>query len=423
MKQLVKISQVKANPKNPRIIKDHKFKKLVQSIKDFPEMLEKRPIVVDENMIVLGGNMRLKACLEAGLKEVWIDVAEWSEEQKQEFIIKDNVGYGEWDWEILANEWEPDQLTDWGLDIPEVEVQDFEPEAKEDNYEEPDDLFVYVKLGDLIEIGDHKVLCADSTKPENWDKLVEDKELDLVVTDPPYNVNYQGGTGLKIMNDNMTDDAFYLFLLDFYKATNDKVKPGGAWYVWHADSEGVNFRNAMQNSGILMKQCLIWVKNALVLGRQDYQWQHEPCLYGWKDGAAHYFTYERNHTTIIEDEQDFKSMTKNQLLKTLEKIYSNYIPKTVIHEDKPSRSAEHPTMKPIPLIGNCIKNSSQRGWIVGDAFLGSGTTMVAAHQLNRKCYGMELDPKYCQVIIDRMTKLDPNLNITINGRPYETKAD
>jgi DNA modification methylase len=420
MKQLVKISQVKANPKNPRIIKDHKFKKLVQSIKDFPEMLEKRPIVVDENMIVLGGNMRLKACIEAGLKEVWIDQANWTEEQKQEFIIKDNVGYGEWDWEILANEWEPDQLTDWGLDIPEVEVQDFEPEAKEDNYEEPDDLFVDVKLGDLIEIGDHKVLCADSTKPENWDKLVEDKELDLVVTDPPYNIDYTGKTkdALKIDNDNMSDDAFYLFLLEFYKATNDKVKPGGAWYVWHASTETVNFSTALRNADILLKQYLVWVKNTMVLGRQDYQWQHELCLYGWKEGAAHYFTYERNHTTVIEDDQDFKSMTKNQLLKILEKTYSNYIPKTVIHEDKPSRSAEHPTMKPIPLIGNCIKNSSQRGWIVGDAFLGSGTTMVAAHQLDRKCYGMELDPKYCQVIIDRMTKLDPTLEIKINGQPY-----
>jgi hypothetical protein len=189
MKQLVKISQVKANTKNPRIIKDHKFKKLVQSIKDFPEMLEKRPIVVDENMIVLGGNMRLKACLEAGLKEVWIDVAEWTEEQKQEFIIKDNVGFGEWDWEILANEWEPELLDKWGLDLPDMFEE--EPEAEEDDYQEPDDLKVDVVRGDLIEIGHHRLLCGDSTSSDDLEKLMKGQKADMVFTDPPYGIGYE----------------------------------------------------------------------------------------------------------------------------------------------------------------------------------------------------------------------------------------
>ena len=414
------IAAIRPNEENPRFITDAKFKKLVKSIQDFPEMLEARPLVIDEDNIVLGGNMRLKALKSAGVIDVPVKrVIGWSEQQKREFVIKDNLSYGEWDWEILANQWNNEQLSDWGMDIPEIETENDDQEAIDDGYQEPEVLEVDVKEGDLIEIGDHKLLCGDSTKPENWAKLLGDTELDLVVTDPPYNVDYQGGTGLKIMNDKMSNDAFYLFLLDFYKATNERVKPGGAWYVWHASMETINFSQALKDAGILLKQYLVWVKNALVLGRADYQWQHEPCLYGWKEGAAHYFTHERNHTTVIEDEQDFENMTKDQLIKLLEKTYSNFIPKTVIHENKPSRSADHPTMKPIPLIAHCIKNSSKKGWIVGDAFLGSGSTMVAAHQLDRLCYGMELDPKYCQVIIDRMQKLDEYIEIKINGEPYK----
>jgi DNA modification methylase len=338
-------------------------------------------------MIVLGGNMRLKACLEAGLKEVWIDVAEWSEEQKQEFIIKDNVGFGEWDWELLANEWEPDLLDKWGLDLPDMFEE--EPEAEEDDYQEPDDLKVDVVRGDLIEIGHHRLLCGDSTQTDEWAKVMQDQLCDLVVTDPPYNVDYTGKTkdALKIDNDKMDNKDFYQFLLDFYTALGSYTKPGGGWYVWHADSEGANFRLAMKESGLLVKQCLIWVKNAQVMGRQDYHWKHEPCLYGWKEGAAHNWYADRKQTTVLEF-------------------------------NRPSRNGEHPTMKPVELISYQIKNSSKKNDIVADAFLGSGTTMVAAQQLNRVCYGMELDPKYCQVIIDRMTKLDPTLEIKINGQPY-----
>ena len=415
------IAAIKPNEENPRFITDAKFKKLVKSIKDFPEMLEARPLVIDEDNVVLGGNMRLKALRSAGVIDVPVQkVIGWSEQQKREFVIKDNLSYGEWDWEILANQWNNEQLDEWGMDIPQIELEDDDQEAVDDGYQEPEVLEVDVKEGDLIEIGDHKLLCGDSTKPHNWSKLLGDTELDLVVTDPPYNIDYTGKTkdALKIDNDNMSNEAFYLFLLDFYKATNEKVKPGGAWYVWHASTETVNFSTAFRNADILLKQYLVWVKNTMVLGRQDYQWQHELCLYGWKEGAAHYFTHERNHTTVIEDDQDFENMTKDQLIKLLEKTYSNFIPKTVIHENKPSRSADHPTMKPIPLIANCIKNSSKKGWIVGDAFLGSGSTMVAAHQLDRICYGMELDPKYCQVIIDRMQKLDEYIEVKINGKAY-----
>jgi site-specific DNA-methyltransferase (adenine-specific) len=411
----VKINSIKTNPKNPRLIKDDKFKKLVNSIKEFPQMLELRPIVVDENNIILGGNMRHKACIEAGLKEVYIVQAkDLTELQKDEFIVKDNVGFGEWDWDILANEWDTDKLTDWGLDLPlDVSVQELE--AEEDDYEIPNEINTDIVIGDLFEIGEHRLLCGDSTQVETWQKVMDDKLCDMVMTDPPYNVDYQGGTGLKIMNDKMENNTFYQFLYDFYIALGSYTKKGGAWYVWHADSEGANFRSAFVNSGLLLKQCLVWVKNSLVMGRQDYQWKHEPCIYGWKEGAAHYFTNERTHTTVIEDKLDIKKLTKDEMKKMLTEMLSDKTKSTIIHCDKPHRSAEHPTMKPILLLAPLIQNSSKENEIVSDGFLGSGSTMVASHQLKRKCYGMELDPKYCQVIIDRMKKLDPSLEIKRNG--------
>ena len=379
------ITEIKSNPNNPRLIKDNKFKQLVKSIQDFPQMLELRPIVIDENNMVLGGNMRLKACLEAGLTDVpVIHANNLSEEKKKEFIVKDNVGYGEWDWDDLANNWDAEQLTEWGLDIPNFELGKIE--AEDDGFDMPDEVKTDIVLGDFFLIGPHKLLCGSSTEIDNWAKVMEDKLADLVVTDPPYNVAYVGKTkdALTIENDKMTDEQFYKFLLDFYSALAAYTRGGGGWYVWHADSEGANFRRAMNESGIMVKQCLIWVKNSMVMGRQDYQWKHEPCLYGWKEGAAHSWYSDRKQTTILEF-------------------------------NRPTRNAEHPTMKPIELISYQINNSSKQGDIVADAFLGSGTTMIASHQTNRICYGMELDPKYCQVIVDRMRKLDPTLEIKKNG--------
>ena len=388
MVKLVPIGSVKGNSRNPRFIRDEKFKKLVASLVEFPEMATLRPIVVDETMTVLGGNMRLKAMQELKWKEVPILVAEGlTDAQKDEFVIKDNVGFGDWNWETLANEWDAELLTDWGLDIPHFEPE-LELEAEEDDYEMPDELQTDIVLGDLFEIGEHRLLCGDSTQTDTFQKLFEDKFADLVVTDPPYNVNYEGKTkdALTIQNDKMGDGEFYHFLYDFYTALASFTKAGGAWYVWHADSEGANFRLAMKNAGIMVKQCLIWVKNSMVMGRQDYQWKHEPCLYGWKEGAAHNWYSDRKQTTVLQF-------------------------------DRPMRNAEHPTMKPIPLISYQIENSSKVGDIVADAFGGSGTTMVAAHQLKRKAYLVEFDPKYCQVIIDRMRKLDPSIKVTKNGQP------
>jgi len=383
---LIEITKIKSNPNNPRIIKDDKFKKLVKSIKEFPEMLKLRPIVVNSNMIVLGGNMRLKACIEAGLKEVNVIIAdELTEEQQKEFIIKDNVGFGEWDWEIINSQWDIEKIGEWGLDIPDAFAVKLEAEEDEFDVSEGG-IETDIVLGDLFEIGEHKLICGDSTQTDTFKVLFGEQLADLVVTDPPYNVSYEGKTKdkLKIENDKQSDNDFYKFLYDFYTALGSYTKPGGAWYVWHADLEGANFRKAMSDAGIMVKQCLIWVKNSMVMGRQDYQWKHEPCLYGWKEGASHPWYSDRKQTTIL-----------------------NF--------DRPQRNAEHPTMKPIALFSYQISNSSKQGDIVADAFGGSGTTMVACHQMNRKAYLVEFDPKYCQVIIDRMKKLDSSILIKKNG--------
>ena len=416
MIEKLKISDVKANPNNPRIIKDDKFKKLVQSIKDFPQMLELRPIVVNDDMIVLGGNMRLKACKEAGLKLVpVIKASDLTPEQQAEFIVKDNVGFGEWDYELLLNANDSADLEAWGVDLPELPENEIE--AKEDDYEIPDELETDIVLGDLFEIGEHRLLCGDSTKKEQWEIVMDQREADMVMTDPPYNIDYEGKTkeALKIQNDKMSNNLFYDFLFDFYSALGFYTKKGGAWYVWHASTETVNFSTAMRNSGLLLKQYLVWIKNTMVLGRQDYQWKHELCLYGWKEGAAHYFIDDRTQTTVIEDEINVSKLTKDQMKKMLYDLLRDKTSSTIIHCDKPHRSTEHPTMKPILLLAPLIKNSSKTNEIVADGFLGSGSTMVASHQLKRKCYGMELDPKYCQVIIDRMRKLDVELIVKKNG--------
>ena len=391
--EIVKISAIKANSKNPRVIKDEKFKKLVQSIREFPDMLNKRPLIcftdVDGKYVVLGGNMRLKAAIEVGLKELPILLADdWTQEQRDEFLIKDNVGFGEWDWDQLANEWDADLLDKWGLDIPNFDKEVLE--AEEDDFDTTPPEIPVTVLGDLYEIGEHRLLCGDSTQTDTFEKLMQGEFADMVVTDPPYNVAYEGKTkdALTIDNDNMGNDDFYKFLYDFYSALTTTVKKGGAIYVWHASSEIINFGKAMVDAGWLLKQQLIWVKNSMVMGRQDYQWKHEPCLYGWLKGDSHKWYSDRKQTTVI-----------------------NF--------DRPNRNSEHPTMKPIGLFGYQIENSSKVGDLVIDAFAGSGTTMIACHQLKRKARVIEFDPKYCDVIVNRMIALDPGIKIKLNGKPFE----
>lgn len=281
-----------------------------------------------------------------------------------------------------------------------------------------------VKAGDLYEIGHHRLYCGDCREPKSMAKLMNGKLCDLVETDPPYNVDYTGSESMgamQINNDNMSDADFYQFLLDAFISIEAHTKPGGAWYIWHADSEGANFRNAMKAAGIMIKQCLIWVKNSLVMGRQDYQWKHEPCLYGWKPGAAHYFIDDRSNTTVIEDQIDYKKLTKPELLALVKQLTADKDTTSVIHCDKPTKNDLHPTMKPILLLAPLIENSSRKGEIVGDFFQGSGSTMVTCHQLGRRCFAMDNDPKFIHVTIDRMLKLDPDIKIKKNGKPWKFK--
>ena len=419
----MKLKDIKPNPNNPRVLRDDKFQKLKQSITEFPKMLSLRPMVIDENNVVLGGNMRLRALQELGfndIDEAWVKrSSDLTEEEKKRFIIADNVAFGEWDWDMLANDWNGEDLESWGLDVPQFDTVESEDlEAIEDDYDMPEGgIETDIVIGDFFQIGEHRLLCGDSTQTDTYEKLMNGELADMVITDPPYNVNYVGKTkdSLKIINDSMSNDEFYIFLYDFYTALGSYTKLGGAWYVWHADSEGHVFRQAFKDSGLLLKQCLIWVKNALVMGRQDYHWKHEPCLYGWKEGAAHYFTNDRTKTTVIEDDINLNKLTKEEMKKMLNEILSDKTKSTILHINKPHRNAEHPTMKPILLFAPLIENSSKVGEVIVDGFLGSGTTMVASHQLKRKCYGLELDPKYCQVIIDRMRKLDSSLIIKRNG--------
>ena len=387
--QEINISNINPNHNNPRIIKDDKFKKLVQSIKDFPEMLQLRPIVIDETNTVLGGNMRLKALQELGYKDVPVIYAkDLTEEQKKEFIIKDNVGYGEWDWNLIANEWDAEQITDWGLDIPGFETEVLEVE--EDNFDTTPPEIPITVLGDLYEIGEHRLLCGDSTCSDTVAKLMNGEKFDLIVTDPPYNVAYVGKTkeALTIKNDKMSDEDFKLFLYNHFVSIGLFTKNGGVFYIFQPDKQIHNFVNAFIDAGNKYSGLLIWNKDSMVMSQGDYHSKHETIIYGWKEGGAHNWNSDRKQVSVL----DFA---------------------------RPKRNQEHPTMKPIELLSYLITNNTKSKELVGDGFLGSGSTMVASHQLSRKCYGMELDPKYCDVIVNRMRNLDPSLEIKLNGKVFQ----
>jgi DNA modification methylase len=373
--QLTKITDVKLNPNNPRLIKDDKFTKLVQSIKDFPEMLDIRPIVVNSDMVILGGNMRFKACKEAGLKEVPIIIADnLTDEQQREFLIKDNTSGGEWDFEMLANEWDVEQLEEWGLDIPTFETDEV-LEAEEDDFDGTPPEEPITVLGDLYEIGEHRLLCGDSTDSDQVAKLMNGSKADMVFTDPPYGVDYEG-----INNDdrggleNLLRGAFGNMML----STNN----GGSFYCFHSDKCSDIFSKVYREF-CHFSSMIIWVKESIVLSQTDYQSKHEPCMYGWFDNGTHKWYSDRKQESV-------------------------WIAKSKKEEG-------HTTPKPIEIITKALNNSSKTGMSVLDLFLGSGSTMVASHQLKRKCYGMELDPKYCDVIVKRMIKLDPTLIIKRNG--------
>ncbi len=391
----VKISEIHANKNNPRIIKDDKFRKLVKSIQDFPQMLEIRPIVVDEDNIVLGGNMRLKACKEAGLKEVYIVKADnLTEEQKQEFIVKDNVGFGEWDWDSLANEWDVEKLEEWGLDLP-VDLSVTELEAEEDDFDVPEGgIETDIVLGDLIEIGEHRLLCGDSTDSDALAKLMDGKKADITFTSPPYNANTKAGQGdifnkkksVKLYDEGYSDNLDSNSYIDFVVSVLDNcfLFTDGFifWNVsYNANSRFEYIKQINKHLDFLIEQ-ICWKKSSTIPFKGSLMRDWEPI-----------YVFSTNGNKL-----------------GLKKVVSNHWEVSNTGSQQENHKACFPIelpFKAIELINKCD--------LVFDPFTGSGTTMVAAHQLNRKCYGMELDPKYCQVIIDRMKKIDPNLIIKRNG--------
>jgi|DEB0MinimDraft_10_1074344.scaffolds.fasta_scaffold08955_3 DNA modification methylase len=373
------ISKVRPNSDNPRYIKDEKFKKLVQSLRDFPEMANVRPIVVNTEMVVLGGNMRLKAMQEAGWSEVPVQVVDWSEEKQREFIIKDNVGFGEWDWDELANTWDAEELNEWGLDTPDNWKAE-ELEAEEDDYEVPEELKTDVVLGDLIEIGEHRLLCGDSTDSDQVAKLMNGEKADMVFTDPPYGINEKGDRSKRgglAKGNNLPDfiDDSIQYAIDAFNQPQNLDIPIQVWfganYYCHSLPQGNNW--------------LVWDKRVEEKQRDT----QSDCELAWVKSRF-------NSVRIFR-----------------------HLWKGMMKDSERGQRRVHATQKPIALIEFALNEyGSKEGDLVIDYFTGSGSTMVAAHQLKRKCYGMELDPKYCQVIIDRMTKLDPTLSVKINGKEY-----
>lgn len=412
----MKIKDVIPYERNAKKHDNNQINNVAESIQRFGFA---QPLVVDKDNVLIIGHCRLLAAKRLKMREVpVVKMTELTEDQVKQLRLLDNkLNESDWDLDLLMSEIEGLDFEGFNIDweIPELEetlevIEDEPPEPELEK--EP-----ATKPGDIFQLGRHRLICGDSTNPETIKKLLDGEKTDLLITDPPYNVAYEGKTQdrLKIQNDRFDSaDAFRHFLSDAFAAANTGLKQGGAFYIWYASSEGYNFIGAANDIGWQIREQLIWVKNILVLGRQDYHWQHEPCLYGWKDGAPHYFIDDRTQTTIWEAE-DFNpdKMKKEELLALVKEMTKQ--PSTIIREDKPSRSAEHPTMKPVKLIARLVRNSSRTGERVLDVFGGSGSTLIACEQLNRECYMVELDPHYCDVIIKRWETFTNQKAEKING--------
>ena len=363
-------------------------------------------VLVDESGSIIAGHGRVMAARKLGMASLPVMVAAgWTDAQKRAYVIADNklaLNAG-WDNELLALEL--GELGDLGFDLDLVgftdeEIAELMPVQGTDGLTDPDDAPAVQEThvtvpGDVWVMGKHRLLCGDSTSVDDLTKLTGGQLVDMWLTDPPYNVAYEGGTKekLTIKNDEMGDDQFRQFLRDAYTAADMVMKPGSVFYIWHADSEGYNFRGAAKDAGWTVRQCLIWKKSSLVLGRQDYQWRHEPCLYGWKDGAGHLWAADRKQTTILEF-------------------------------DKPSRNGEHPTMKPVALFEYQMLNNTKGGDLVLDSFGGSGTTLIAAEKNGRTAMLMELDPRYCDVIVKRWQQFTGKIAVHAEtGQPFAEVKD
>lgn len=390
--------------RNPKQHPMEQIRNLAQSIR---QNGWRQPLLVDfRTGEIIAGHGRYLGAKMAGLKTApVIDGSDMSDEQIKAYRYLDNkLNESPWDLEICAADLPALDLS--GYNLTWEEPPNVDPDVKDDDFkvELPKEPPV-TQPGDVWILGDHVLMCGDSTSRRDVATLMDGELADLLVTDPPYNVNYSGSNGKTIKNDNMEESEFRQFLLQAYSCAFEACRAGAPAYIFHADTEGEAFRAMFREAGWGLHSCLIWVKNSLVLGHSDYQWQHEPCLYGWKPGANHYFVNDRSLTTLIDDDkpEDVKKLSKAALVERYQKVleYLHQEQSTVLRYDKPARNAEHPTMKPVPLIGRLIKNSSHPGDTVLDLFGGSGSTLIACEQLGRRCFTMEFDPRYADVIVQR----------------------
>ena len=368
------ISELKAYENNPRK-NDQGVDAVASSIKEFGF---KVPVIITNENVIVAGHTRIKACEKLGITKVPCIVADdLNEDQIRAFRLVDNrtAEIADWDLDKLKLEFDNIEL-DLDLFGFEELQKKLSDDQEEDDFDETAAIpeVPYSQKGDIFELNGHRLMCGDSTDPTIVERLMNGATADMIFTDPPYNVDYEGATGMKIKNDKQKDSDFLAFLSDSFSNMANSLKAGGAVYCCHADTEGLNFRTAFKGAGLKLSSCLIWVKNSLVLSRQDYHWRHEPILYGWKEGASHYFAEDRTQDTVWE-------------------------------YDKPKANDLHPTMKPIPLVARAISNSSRKNEIVLDLFGGSGTTLIASEKLNRRAYLMELDERYMDVIVKRYLSL------------------
>lgn len=376
------------NPRKKLKKGDKEYEKIKQSLLKFGYV---DPIIVNEDLTVIGGHQRLTVLKDLDYETAKCVIVDLPKEDEKALNIALNKITGQWDEALLADLLLDLQESDFNLDLtgfepPEIDdilsnVHDKELSEDEFDVEEELKKPTVSRHGDIWQLGKHRVICGDSTKAETYKQLLDDRKANLVVTDPPYNVDVEETAG-KILNDNMSDGDFYQFLLSMFTQVENHMEDDASIYVFHADTEGLNFRKAFKDAGFYLSGCCIWKKNSLVLGRSPYQWQHEPCLYGWKKKGKHQWFSDRKQTTIWE-------------------------------YDRPKSSKDHPTMKPIQLMAYPIQNSSMRGTIVLDPFLGSGSTLIAADQTGRVCYGIELDEKFVDVIVKRYIEVTGDTEVTV----------
>lgn len=417
-----KIADLEKWADNPRTISKKELESLKKSLQEDPDYFEGRPILLSDRTgkpVIFAGNQRYEAAKALGWEEVPTVLYHCeTEEEEIRRAMRDNHNNGEWDLDMIANKFSDYPLDDWLGSDWEKMADEFgfeEEEIIEDKPPEPiESETPKSTLGKVYKLGNHRLMCGDSTSLDDIQKLMDGQSADLLLTDPPYNVAYgQYGSATEarslhrrtdhktIMNDKMENQEFRDFLSTAYTTADAVMRPGASFYIFHADNESYNFRGACIDMGWQVRQCLVWVKNTFNLGRQDYQWQHEPCLYGWKDGSGHYFTDDRTLSTVIDDRQDINKMGKGELVSTVKRLLKNGVKTTILDCEKPINSAEHPTMKPVKMLAELIRNSTRPGEIVLDNFGGSGSTIIACEQLGRNGYMMELDPVYCDVIRKR----------------------